>query len=153
MTGRARRQQGMTLIEIVIAIVVIAIAVSAVLGVLAGNVQHSADPMVVTQGITIAEAYLDEIAHKPFSDPDGTDGEASRIDFDDIDDYDGLIDSGAADQFGNPIAGLGGYTVSVAVNASSGLPGVAAADVYRIDVRVQFASVVDYTLSGYRTRL
>jgi hypothetical protein len=29
----------------------------------------------------------------------------------------------------------------------------AAGDVYRIDVRVQFAPAVDYTLSGYRTRL
>jgi hypothetical protein len=64
-----------------------------------------------------------------------------------------VVDAGVADQFGNPIAGLGGYTVSVAVNPSGSLPGVAAGDVYRIDVRVQFAPAVDYTLSGYRTRL
>lgn len=149
----ARNQGGMTLIEVVIAIVVIAIAVSAVLGVLARNVGASADAMIVSQGITIAEAYLEEISLKAFADPDGADGEIGRASFDDVDDYDGLVDAGAADQFGNPIPELAGYTVSVAVDASSTLPGVGAADVYRIDVRVQFASSVDYTLSGYRTRL
>jgi MSHA pilin protein MshD len=140
MTKESRKQQGMTLVEAVIAIVVIAIAVTAVLGVLARNVGASADAMIVSQGITIAEA-------------DGADGEIGRASFDDVDDYDGLLDAGAADQFGNPMPDLAGYTVSVSVNASSGLPGVGAADAYRIDVRVQFASSVDYTLSGYRTRL
>jgi MSHA pilin protein MshD len=143
----------MTLVEVVIAIVIIAIAVSAVLGVLARNVEHSADAMILTQGITIAEAYLEEISLKPFSDPDGIDGEIGRANFDDVDDYDSLVDAGAADQFGNAIPGLGGYTVSVAVSPSSALPGVAAADAYRIDVQVAFPPDLDYTLSAYRTRL
>jgi MSHA pilin protein MshD len=150
----ARREQaGMTLIEVVISIVIIAIAVSAVLGLLASNVQRSADAMVVSQGISIANAYLEEISLKSFVDPDGVDGEVGRANFDDVDDYDGLADSGAVDQFGNPIPSLDDYTVSVAVNSSSALPGVASADVYRIDVRVEFAPYVDYTLSGYRTRM
>lgn len=143
----------MTLVEVVIAIVVIAIAVSAVLGVLARNVGQSADAMIVSQGVSIAEAYLEEISLKAFGDPDGTDGEAGRAAFDDIDDYDGLVDAGARDQFGNAIPALSGYTVSVAVNPSSGLPGIAPGDAYRIDVRVELAPAVDYTLSGYRTRL
>jgi MSHA pilin protein MshD len=146
-------QRGMTLIEVVISIVVIAIAVSAILGVLATNVQRSADAMVVSQGITIATAYLEEISLKSFGDPDGADGEAGRSNFDDVDDYDGLFDAGAADQFGNPIPGLDDYQISVAVNTSGALPGVAASDAYRIDVRVEFAPYVDFTLSGYRTRL
>jgi MSHA pilin protein MshD len=149
----ARKQRGMTLVEVVISIVIIAIAVSAILGVLASSVQRSADAMIVNQGISIATAYLEEITLKPFIDPDGIDGEAGRANFDDIDDYDGLFDNGAIDQFGNAIPNLGTYTVSVAVNNSSGLPGVASGDALRIDVRVQNAPYVDYTLSGYRTRL
>ena len=147
------RQAGMTLVEVVISIVIIAIAVGAVLGVLARNVERSADAMAISQAIAVATAYLEEISLKPFDDPDGVDGEVGRSNFDDVDDYDGLFDNGAEDQFGNAIAGLGAYTVSVAVNASGALPGVAAADAYRIDVRVQFPPLVDYTLSGYRTRL
>ena len=146
-------QRGMTLVEVVISIVVISIAASAVLGVLARSVERSADALVVAQAISIAEAYLEEISLKPFVDPDGIDGEALRTDFDDVDDYDALLDVGAVDQFGNAIAGLAGYTVSVAVNPSAALPGVAAADAFRVDVRVQFAPYVDYTLTSYRTRL
>ncbi len=147
-----RRQSGMTLIEIVIAIVVVAIAVSAILGVLARNVEHSADAMVVRQAVAIAESYMEEVALKPFSDPDAVDGETARADFDDADDYDGLVDAGARDQFDNPIAGLSAYTVSVAVAASGALPSIAATDVLRVDVRVQNPPYVDYVLSAYRTR-
>ena len=142
----------MTLIEVVIAIVVVAIAVGAILGVLARNVEHSADAMVVRQAVAIAEAYMEEVSLKPFSDPDATDGETSRLDFDDADDYDGLVDAGARDQFDNPIAGLAAYTVSVAVVASGALPSVAASDALRIDVRVQSPPFVDYVLSAYKTR-
>jgi MSHA pilin protein MshD len=153
MIAAAKKQCGMTLIEVVIAIVIIAIAVSAILGVLATNTQRSADAMVVNQGISIATAYLEEISLKAFSDPDGIDGEAGRANFDDIDDYDGLFDNGAFDQFGNPIPNLNDYSISVAVNATSALPGIASGDALRIDVRVQYAPYVDYTLSSYRTRL
>jgi len=148
-----QKQRGMTLIEVVISIVIIAIAVSAILGVLATNVQRSADAMIVNQGISIATAYLEEISLKSFTDPDGIDGEIGRANFDDVDDYDGLADSGAFDQFGNPIPNLVGYSISVAVNGSAGLPGIAPGDALRIDVRVQNAPYVDYTLSSYRTRL
>jgi hypothetical protein len=41
----------------------------------------------------------------------------------------------------------------VGVVASAALPGVAPADTWRVDVRVQFAPYVDYVLSGYKTRL
>ena len=99
----------MTLVELVISIVVVSIAVSAVLGVLSSNVEHSADAMVISQAVSIAEAYIEEISLKPFDDPDGIDGEASRADFDDVDDYDGLLDAGAVDQFGNPIPSLSAY--------------------------------------------
>ena len=124
-----------------------------ILGVLAQNVQRSADAMVVSQDVSIANAYLEEISLKPFTDPDGMDGEAARADFDDVDDYDGLVDTGAADQFGALIPGLDSYTISVAVSPSSALPGVGSGDAFRIDVRVSFPSIIDHTLTGYRTRL
>jgi MSHA pilin protein MshD len=85
-------------------------------------------------------------------DPDA-DGEAVRADFDDVDDYDGLVDAGAADQFGNPIPALAAYTVSVDVTPSAALPSIGAADAVRVDVRVQYAPYVDFALSAYKTRL
>lgn len=146
-------ESGMTLIELVMSIVVIAIAVGAVLGLLSQTSGHSADAMIISQAVSIGEAYAEEIGLQSFDDPDGSDGEASRANFDDIDDYHGLVDVGARDQFGNALPGLAPYTVSVSVQNSAALTGVASGDVQRIDVRIVNAPYVDLTLTRYRTRL
>lgn len=151
MSSRSR-QLGITLIELVVAIVVIGIAASIILGVLASNVNASADPMVRQQAVAVARAYMEEILLRDFVDPDGIDGEAARVDFDDVDDYNGLVNAGARDQFDNPITGLADYTVSVNVASSGALPGVPAADCLRVDVTVSRAPFLTFTLSGYRTR-
>jgi hypothetical protein len=68
-----------------------------------------------------------------------------------VDEYNGLVDVGAHDQFGNPIAALAAYTVSVATSQSSALPGVPAASGRRIDITVSYSPNGSVTLSGYRT--
>lgn len=150
---RGHRQSGVTLIELIISIVVIAIAIGGVLGVLSQSVGRSADAMVMTQAVAIAEAYLEEITLKSFTDPDGVDGEANRVDFDDVDDYNGLVDVGARDQFGVAIASLSQYTVAVTVVPSTALTSVPGADAERVDVTVTYASNVTVALSAYKTRL
>lgn len=147
-----KSQHGVTLVELLLSIVIVAIAASAVLAALSATTGSSADPMVRRQATSIAEAYLEEILLKPFADPDGVDAEAVRVDFDDVDDYDGLTDAGARDQFGNPIATLGDYTVSVTVSSSAALPAVPLADVLRVDVNVAWETSINFTISGYRTR-
>jgi MSHA pilin protein MshD len=145
------KERGVTLIELVITITLIGIAVSAVLGTLAANAKSSADGMVRAQAMAIADAYLEEIRLKSFTDPDGVDGETGRLNFDDVDDYNGLSDVGAVDQFGNAIAGLGEYRVAVAVAHSSALTGVGSANALRIDVTVTYpAAGVDVRVTGYR---
>lgn len=150
---RGRREVGATLIELIIAIVVISIAASAVLGVLSRTVGRSADAMVLSQAVSIAEAYLEEITLRPFVDPDGVDGEVARASFDDVDDYNGLVDSGARNQFGAALAALSQYTVTVTVAASTALTGVPGADAERIDVRVTYPGNGTVLLTSYRTRL
>jgi len=149
---RGIREHGATLIELIISIVVISIAASAVLGLLSGSVGRSADAMVMAQAVSIAEAYLEEISLKSFVDPDGVDGEGARTDFDDVDDYNGLVDNGARDQFGGAPAALAQYTVSVTVASSAALTGVPGAAAERIDVVVT-APNVTVALSGYKTQL
>ena len=53
--------------------------------------------------------------------------------------------------FGNAIAVLSAYTVSVSVVQSSALPGIAGAAARRIDINVSGPPNVDIALSGYRT--
>lgn len=151
MTKRCR-QSGLSLIEVIVAIVVIGIAASVVLGVLSANAGASADPMVRAQAVAVANAYLEEILLRDFDDPDASDGETARVDFDDVDDYDGLSDSGARNQFDVPVAGLADYDVSVTVTPSTALPGIPAADALRVDVTVTRAPDIALTLSAYRTR-
>jgi len=145
-----QRQSGGTLIELVIAIVIISISVSAILMALSTSIAQSADPMIRHQAVSIAEAYLEEIALKPFADPDGVDGEASRDLFDDVDDYNTLVDVGARDQFNAALAGLEDYTVTVAVTASSALPSIASTDLFLISVTITHAAQIDFTVSAYR---
>lgn len=149
---RSARERGVTLIELVVSIVVVALAAGAVLGVLARSAQTSADAMVLSQAVSIAEAYLEEITLRPFVDPDGVEPEAGRATFDDVSDYDGLVDVGARDEFGNPIPALASYTVRVTVSASGALTGVPNVDTRRVDVRVTFPPSIDFTLSAYKTR-
>ncbi|HKQ84477.1 MAG TPA: prepilin-type N-terminal cleavage/methylation domain-containing protein [Steroidobacteraceae bacterium] len=144
------QQCGVTLIELVVSIVVIAIAVSAVLGVFTLTSKNSADAMVRQQAVAIADAYLEEILLRPYVDPDGADGEPQRADFDDVDDYNGLNDAhGARDQFDHAIAGLEPYAVTVSVQPGS-LGSVPNADVLRIDVTVTHFTGLVLRTSGYR---
>ncbi len=149
---RGHKQSGVTLIELCISIVVIAIAAGAVLGVLSRSVGRSADAMIMSQAVSVAEAYLEEITLKPFVDPDGVDGETLRTDFDDVDDYNGLVDVGARDQFGNASSALSRYTVTVTVTPSAALTSVPSVDAERVDVRVTYAPNITVALTGYRTR-
>ncbi len=140
-------QRGVTLVELVIAMVVVSIALSGVLMVMNYTTAHSADPVVRHQAVALAESYLEEILLKPYSDPDGVDGEGSRDLFDDVDDYHGLSDAGARNQENIAIAGLGSYRVDVSVLPAA-LNGVAALQAV---VTVSSPLGESITLSGYRT--
>lgn len=166
-----RGQAGVNLIELMISIVIIAIACTGVLLVFAQTVRFSADPMIQTQALAIAEAHLDEILARPYCEPSSTpdtcDAEAggseegnpslaaNRPLLDDVQDYDGLSNTPPQDQDGvvadfAPVDGtadLAGYQVDVDVTTGAAVNGVAMA---RVDVRVRFGTIVDFTLTGFR---
>jgi MSHA pilin protein MshD len=146
-----RRHRGVTLIELVVAITIVAIAVTTILGALAAVATRSADAMMQQQAIAIAESYLSEILQRWVADPNGTPPNTGRASWDLVDQYNGLVDLGAHDQFGNPIASLNAYTVSVSTSQSSALAGVPAAAARRVDVTVSYPPSASVTLSGYRT--
>jgi MSHA pilin protein MshD len=149
-TGPDRKSSGFTLIEVIIAIVVLAAAASGILFSITQNVGKSADPMITQQAIYIAQGYLEEAMLKPYSDPNGVAGcEASRSQYDDVLDYNCVNDtSGALDQFGGTLAGLGAYNIVMSVTTVN--IGVAAR---RIDVTVTNDNNpgLNIVLTGYRT--
>lgn len=146
MTGSGKHSGGFTLIELVISMVVVSIALGGVLMVMNYTVQHSADPMLQHQAVAIAESYLEEVLLRPYSDPDGTDGETLRNLLDDVDDYDGWKDVGARDQEGTAITGLESYTVTV--NVTDAVLNTVACK--KVTVTVSHSGGVNLKLSGYR---
>jgi MSHA pilin protein MshD len=148
---RCHRHRGVTLIELVIAITVVAISVTTILGVLSAIATRSASAMVQQQAVAVAQAYLDEILQRWVVDPNGTPPNTGRGSWDLVDEYNGLVDVGAHDQFGNAIPALSAYTVSVATSPTSALTGVPSAAARRIDITVTYAPSGTVMLSGYRT--
>jgi len=144
MHRRMLRQAGATLIELVVAIVILSIVVTTLMILSSQSVGRSADPMLQEQASAIAQAYLEEITQKSFCDPDfdvdsnpatpldcpaqctssvctgacrslGSAQEGARNLYDDICDYDGLSNTGAIDQTGTAVTGLDHYSISVDV--------------------------------------
>jgi len=148
--SRHRNPRGFTLIELIVAMVVISVALVGVMSVINLTVLHSADPVLRQQSIAIAESYMEEISLKNYTDPD-TDGEGNRALFDDVDDYDGLNDHGARDQNGHAISGLEKYEVSVSVVPQSYGPVGMVVSGLKIDVNVTNLGGESLTLTGYRT--
>jgi MSHA pilin protein MshD len=145
------RQRGVTLVELIVAITIVSIAATTILGTMATVASRSADAMVQQQAIAIGQAYLDEILQRWVVDPNGTPPNTGRGSWDLVDQYNGLSDVGAKDQFGSAIAALSAYNVNVSVVSSTALTGVPGSATRRIDVTVTRAPNVTVIMSGYRT--
>lgn len=158
----------MSLVELVMFIMVIAVGLTGVLAVMNYTSQHSADPMVREQALLIAESYMEEVLVKKFIDPTtGTTRtcptpEGGRTNYDNVCDYNGLSDTGARDQFGNVITGLENYNVAVVVSGGTGISlgpstnlvaNTGSIRVLQVDVTVTHSNDPGFILplTGYRT--
>ncbi|MFC3152353.1 prepilin-type N-terminal cleavage/methylation domain-containing protein [Litoribrevibacter euphylliae] len=156
MTFLKLNAQGMTLVEMVIAIAVAGIAIAGLAAAFSSIVTRTADPMIQTQAQVAAESLMEEILLKPFADPDSgnvcTDVEAARQDKDDVCDFHNYTSSGVEDQTGTATSGLENYTVSVTVTFSDfGGITIADADALLVTVAVTSPLGADVVLSAYRT--
>lgn len=141
------RSAGFTLIEIITTIVVLSVAATAIMSMFSNTIRSSANPMIQQQAISIAEAYMEEILLKSFSDPGGPAVE-SRASFDDVLDYNSLPDTVVRDQNGDEITALSDYTVTVTVNtlALNGIP-----NALHIRVIVDHNVLDPITIDSFRT--
>ena len=128
-----------------VTIAIMSIALLAISQALAFGLQHSSDGISQARTLHLAEAYLEEISAKKFdhSTPpggvpacsattiacssSGPETGESRTTYDDIDDFDGLIEQPPRDALGNIRAGY---------------------ESYRVEIDVRFLSTAEFTAIG-----
>ena len=149
-----RHQSGMTLIELIVAIVIIGIGLAGVLLTFTTTVRHSADPMVRKQLSAIADEMMEEILLKPFAvaAPNPPFAGCARDTYNDVRDYNGYSTVNICDIDGATVLSEVGVSVSVSPPAASpvSLSGVAATDQLTVRVNVTRGSE-SYSLTGWRT--
>jgi len=157
-------QRGVTLVELVMAIVIISIAVVSVLNLFALTAGRSADPLLTRQSLAIAESLLEEIMSQPFTIND-LDGGANAIGpeagesrgsttapFDHVDDYHGYTMNGIVGADGTAVAGLENFGATVTVQQQA-LDNIGNTAGLLVTVTVTPPGGAPVSLSGFRARV
>ncbi len=119
-------QNGITLIELVISIVVLGIALTAIVSAISTSVGRSSGVLLQDRMIELSQAYMDEILGKRFDEDTPIGGyppvtncsinteEGNRANYDDVDDYNGLNEVPTSQTTAN-FANYSDYRVAVSV--------------------------------------
>lgn len=102
-TRHATVQRGLTLVEMIVAIVILVLAMVLVARTVARGVVNAPEVVLQARAIALAQSYLDEIQARRFDEASAPNGippyagpcavlreESTRADYDDVDDYHGL---------------------------------------------------------------
>jgi len=144
---------GFSLIELIVAMLLISIGVLGILSAMNTLVKGSADPMVRKQAIAVAESLLEEITLKDFANPAGGYTGPNRAQFDDVSDYAGYTTTGIVDISGTAIGGLSGYNISSVTVVNAALGNIPSSDAKLITVTVTAPGGEAISLSAYRTNV
>lgn len=170
-----KRQQGFTLVEIIIVIVLLSAMMAGMTALFTTTIGNSHTPYLRQRALAVATAFMDEIQHKrwnestplgggcvntgvtcltgPAATPIGADGGESRSNYDDIDDYDAITNqTPPQNSSGTNMPGYSGFTVSINISQpGAAWNGINAADVRHISVSVTSSANETVTLTSFRT--
>ncbi len=166
------RQNGFSLVELIVMIVVLSVALTGVTIAINEAVKQSPKPLVQTRAMELAQAYLDEILAKRFDEFSGQGGiprcdsidnaaqtcsntmgneeGGSRSLFDDVDDYHGLNDTPPVLASGTSLANYGSYQVQITVGYNGSELGLTNRGAKRITVSVTTPLGNVVPVSAYR---
>lgn len=146
---RTRHQAGFTLVEMIIAIVILGIGLAGVAVAFSVAIGGSGDPVIHQQMLSIAEEMIEEVQLKPYAvAANAAPAGCARDTYNDVSDFNGYATSGQICTVdGVAVGALSGYSVSVGVAAGT-LSGVGAAKKITVTVTRGSSSL---TLVGWRT--
>ncbi len=169
-----KKAKGFSLIEIVITIVLVGTMMGGLSVIFAKNVESSYRPYLRQRALAVANAFMEEISRKRWDEvtpigggcvntgvscgtgtlaPGMNTEEAARADYDDVDDYNAIINqTPPEDSAGAAMPGYSGFSVTVSVTQPA-WNGVPAADVKLITVSVTSNSNETIILQSYRLNL
>ncbi|MFO1388070.1 prepilin-type N-terminal cleavage/methylation domain-containing protein [Cellvibrio sp.] len=148
-SAKLNMQQGISLIELIVFLVIVSIASSALMATYINSVRKSADPIIAIRALELAQARLDEILALKYDANTPTGGipacDSSAVgaatcdnlpdaDMNDVDDYNNVTDT--------PYAG---YTRSVSVTAVANNQ-----KLITVSVTVTAPRAMTYTLAAYK---
>lgn len=142
------RQAGLTMVELIVAMVIVAIAIGGLIAAVNSSSRNSADPVVLRQMASIAEGTMEEVLLVPY---DEAANAAGRVNFNDIWDYRAWTSATITDVEGTTVPGLNNYGVSVTV-ANAALGNVPAERAARITVTATYPGYPPVVLQAWRTR-
>lgn len=155
--GTRRLHAGMTLVELILAIALAGLVVAGIMSAYSTVAGRSADPMIRTQTVALAESFLEEALLKPFLDPVAASrcpGPPSdnRDNFNNVCDYNGYNASTITLPNGSTVTSLNGYSVriSVADIGSGELGAIATHCALKVTVSVTNPLNETTILTGYR---
>ena len=125
---REQVARGFTMIEMMVAIVVISVGIAGVMSAFSNSVRNSTEPTVRIQLQAVAEEIMEEILLKPYyAGTVATVTGCERTAFDELSDYNSYSTSNKiCNVDGTAIAALAGYSMSIAVTTGT-LSGVTTA--------------------------
>ncbi|MDY0975857.1 prepilin-type N-terminal cleavage/methylation domain-containing protein [Massilia sp. CFBP9012] len=154
-----KRMSGVTLVELIVAIVIVGTALAGLVAVYNRVNTASADPLLTQQKLAIAESMMEEVMQKPFA--VGGPATNDRRFFDDVRDYNNYGPAAISNVNGDAVQGLERYRVAVTVASpgAQGVPpiqGIPQGEALRIRVAVTVAGdqpdPVPVILTGWRTQ-
>lgn len=161
---RPRRQRGVTLTEVIVSIVIISVALSAILRTLAYLTAQMGNPMIRRQSVAAAQQLIQEIDAVPYHqkdpyNPTGPNdavgpetGEArfgGSLPFDNPNDYAGYAETGIFTPSGVAVAGLGSYNAAVTAQQQS-VGNIPASDGLLVTVNVTAPNGETVSVSSFR---
>lgn len=165
-----KNNQGFTLVELIITIVLSGIAIAMFAGIYTSTQVKSVSPIMQVKAAELAQAYLEEISLKRFDEqsPIGnrfrcdenpaiscsntlaSESGETRARFDDVDDYNNLNESPPRDALGNIRNGFNSFSASVTVSYAGADQGFSARDLKRIEVTITSAEDDLFVFSMYK---